>query len=52
MKKNQELMKQVQEVQEKAEKLAKFVSNINLGPNKTRVDVQIDWTKGRIAINQ
>ncbi len=52
MKKNQELLKQVQDVQEKAEKLAKYVSNINLGSNKTRVDVQIDWNNGRIAINQ
>jgi DNA-binding protein YbaB len=52
MKKNQELLKQVQEVQEKAEKLAKYVSNINLGSAKTRVDVQIDWTKGQIAISQ
>lgn len=52
MKKNQELLKQVQEVQEKAEKLAKYVANINVGQNKTRVDVQIDWTQGRIAINQ
>ena len=51
MKKDQELLKQVQEVQEKAEKLTKFVSN-NLGSNKTRVNVQIDWSNGRIAINQ
>ena len=52
MKNNQELLKQVQDVQEQAEKLAKYVSNMNLGSNKTRVDVQIDWTKGRIAISQ
>lgn len=52
MKKNQELLKQVQDVQAQAEKLAKYVSNINLGSTKTRVEVQIDWTKGQIAVSQ
>ena len=52
MKNNPELLKQVQEVSVKGEKFTKSQLVSNIEPNKTnRVDVQIDWTKGRMAIS-
>lgn len=52
MKNNPELLKQVQEAFVNGEKSTKSQPIINVEPTKTsRVGVQIDWTKGRMAIS-